>query len=50
MIPIEHIQFAAIVLTGVLTLMLVFMLPLRESGGQVYNRSRWLMVSGTALL
>ena len=50
MIPIEHIQFAAITLTGALTLMLVFMLPLRETGGQVYNRSRWLMVAGTALL
>lgn len=50
MIPIEHIQFAAITLTGFLTLMLVFMLPLRGEGGQVYNRSRWLMVAGTALL
>lgn len=50
MIPIEHIQFAAITLTGFLTLMLVFMLPLRGEGGLVYNRSRWLMVAGTALL
>ena len=50
MIPIEHIQFAAITLTGFLTLMLVFMLPLRGEGGQVYNRSRWIMVAGTALL
>ena len=48
--PIEHIQFAAITLTSFLTLMLVFMLPLKGEGGQVYNRSRWLMVAGTALL
>ncbi len=39
-IPIEHIQFAAITLTSFLTLMLVFMLPLKGEGGQVYNRSR----------
>ena len=50
MIHIEHIQFAAITLTGFLTLMLVFMLPMRGEGGQVYNRSRWIMVAGTALL
>ena len=50
MIPIEHIQFAAITLTGFLTLMLVFILPLRGEAGQVYNRSRWFMVAGTALL
>lgn len=49
-IPIEHIQFAAITLTGFLTLMLVFILPLRGEAGQVYNRSRWFMVAGTALL
>ena len=50
MIPIEHIQFAAITLTGFLTLMLVFILPLRGEAGQVYNRSRWFMVAGAALL
>ncbi len=49
-IPIEHIQFAAITLTGFLTLMLVFILPLNGEAGQVYNRSRWFMVAGTALL
>ena len=49
-IPIEHIQFAAITLTGFLTLMLVFILPLHGKAGQVYNRSRWFMVAGTALL
>ena len=37
-------------LTGTLTLMLMFMLPLKGSGGHVYNRSRWMMVAGTALL
>ena len=50
MIPIEHIQFAALTLTGALTLMLVFTLPLKGEGGAAYNRSRWLMVVGTALL
>ena len=50
MIPIEHIQFAALTLTGALTLMLVFTLPLKGEGGAAYNRSRWLMVAGTALL
>ena len=50
MIPIEHIQFAAITLTGALTLMLVFVLPIRGEIGQAYNRSRWLMVAGTVLL
>ena len=50
MIPIEHIQFAALTLTGALTLMLVFMLPLKGEDGRAYNRSRWLMVAGTALL
>ena len=50
MIPIEHIQFAALTLTGALTLMLVFMLPLKGEDGRTYNRSRWLMVAGTALL
>lgn len=50
MIPIEHIQFAALTLTGALTLMLVFMLPLKGKEGRTYNRSRWLMVAGTALL
>lgn len=38
MIPIEHIQFAAITLTGALTLMLVFVLPIRGEIGQAYNR------------
>ena len=50
MIPIEHIQFAAITLTGFLSLMLVFMLPLKGEGVEVYNRSRWLMMAGTTLL
>ena len=50
MIPIEHIQFAAITLTGALTLMLVFMLPIKGEDGRAYNRSRWFMVAGTALL
>ena len=50
MIPIEHIQFAATTLTGALTLILVFMMPIRETMGQAYNRSRWMMVAGTALL
>lgn len=50
MIPIEHIQFAALTLTGALTLMQVFMLPLKGEDGRAYNRSRWLMVAGTALL
>ena len=50
MIPIEHIQFAAITLTGALTLMLVFMLPIKGAEGRAYNRSRWFMVAGTALL
>jgi len=49
-IPIEHIQFAAITLTGALTLMLVFMLPIKGEEGLAYNRSRWFMVAGTALL
>ena len=50
MIPIEHIQFAALTLTGALTLMLVFMLPLNGEYRRAYNRSRWLMMVGTALL
>lgn len=50
MIPIEHIQFAGIVMTGALTLMLLFLLPLWAAGGRVFTRSRWLMTVGTALL
>ena len=50
MIPIDHIQFAGIVLTGALTMMLLFLLPQWSSGGRVFSRSRWLMTAGTALL
>lgn len=50
MIPLEHIQFAAMILTGGLTLMLAFMLPLWSVGSRVFNSSRWLMAAGTLLL
>lgn len=50
MIPIEHIQFAGIVLTSSLTMMLLFLLPQWSAGGRVFSRSRWLMTAGTALL
>ena len=50
MIPIEHMQFGGIVLTGALTALLAFMLPLWQSDNKVYSRSRWLMTAGTAML
>ena len=50
MIPIEHIQFAGIVLTGALTAMLVCLLPQWQTGDRVYSRSRWMMTAGTMLL
>lgn len=50
MIPIEHMQFGGIVLTGALTALLAFMLPLWQSDSKVYSRSRWLMTAGTAML
>ena len=50
MIPVDHIQFAGIVLTGALTAMLAFILPQWQRGGKVYNHSRWLMIAGTVLL
>jgi AraC-like DNA-binding protein len=50
MIPVEHIQFAGIVLTSVLTMMLAFMLPQWQSSSRVFSRSRWLMTAGTVLL
>ena len=50
MIPVEHMQFAGIVLTSGLTMMLAFMLPLWQSDSRVFSRSRWLMTAGTILL
>ncbi len=50
MIPIEHMQFAGIVLTGSLTTMLAFMLPQWQTDSKAYSRSRWLMTAGTILL
>ena len=50
MIPIDHIQFAGLVLTTGLTMMLAFMLPQWESDSKVFSRSRWLMTAGTVLL
>lgn len=50
MIPIEHVQFAGIVLTSGLTIMLAFMLPQWQSNNKVFSRSRWLMTHGTLLL
>lgn len=50
MIPVEHMQFAGIVLTSVLTMMLAFMLPQWQTSSKVFSRSRWLMTAGTVLL
>ena len=50
MIPIEHIQFAAIILTGMLTLMLVIVLPRWSTGDKVFRRSHWLIALGTMLI
>ena len=50
MIPIDHMQFAGIVLTSGLTMMLAFMLPQWQSNSKVFSRSRWLMTAGTVLL
>ena len=50
MIPIEHMQFGGIVLTGALTALLAFMLPQWQSDSKVYSRSRWMMTAGTAML
>ena len=50
MIPIDHMQFAGIVLTSALTAMLSFMLPQWQKESKVYNSSRWLMTAGTVLL
>lgn len=50
MIPVEHMQFAGIVLTSVLTMMLAFMLPQWQSSSKVFSYSRWLMTAGTVLL
>ena len=50
MIPVEHMQFAGIVLTSGLTMMLAFMLPQWQSNSKVFGRSRWLMTAGTVLL
>lgn len=49
-IPIDHIQFAGIVLMGTLTLMLLFLLPMWHMGDRVFRRSRWLMTASTSLL
>lgn len=43
-------QFAGIVLTSGLTMMLAFMLPQWQSDSRVFSRSRWLMTAGTILL
>lgn len=50
MIPVEHMQFAGIVLTSGLTMMLAFMLPQWQIGSKAFSRSRWLMTAGTVLL
>lgn len=50
MIPVEHMQFAGIVLTSSLTMMLAFMLPQWQIGSKAFSRSRWLMTAGTVLL
>lgn len=50
MIPVDHIQFAGIVLTSALTAMLAFMLPQWQKDSKVFNRSRWLMTAGTVML
>lgn len=50
MIPLEHFQFAAMILTGGLTLILAFMMPRWATGGRVFNLSRWLMTAGTLML
>lgn len=50
MIPIEHMQFGGIVLTGALTALLACMLPQWQTNSKVYSRSRWLMTAGTAML
>jgi AraC-like DNA-binding protein len=43
-------QFAGIVLTSGLTMMLAFMLPQWQIGSKAFSRSRWLMTAGTVLL
>lgn len=50
MIPIEHIQFGGIILTGALTALLACMLPQWQTNSKVYSCSRWLMTAGTAML
>ena len=50
MIPVDHMQFAGIVLTSGLTMMLAFMLPQWQASGKAFSRSRWLMTAGTVLL
>lgn len=50
MIPIDHMQFAGIVLTSVLTAMLAFLLPHWQTKNEVFSKSRRLMTAGTLLL
>ena len=50
MIPVDHIQFAGMVLTSALTAMLAFILPQWQTGSKVFRQSRWLMTAGTVLL
>ena len=50
MIPIEHMQFAGIVLTSALTAMLGLLLPHWQTKNEVFRKSRKLMTAGTILL
>ena len=50
MISIEHMQFAGIVLTSALTVMLALLLPHWQTKNEVFSRSRRLMTVGTLLL